>query len=116
MKKILIADDEYYLRIILKDLLNYSNYKIYEAKNGEEALEIAVKEKPDIILLDISMPKMNGYEVMIRLREKNIQSKIIVISAKAQKTDKEKGLALGADYYITKPFDIIRLSDLIDEI
>lgn len=116
MKKILIADDEAYLRFILKETIDSKKYIIYEAGDGLETLEIAEKENPDIILLDIAMPKISGYEVAKKLTKNKCNSKIIMLSAKAQKTDIEKGLSLGAHYYITKPFDLLKLSNLIDEI
>lgn len=116
MKKILIADDEVYLRFILKEMLDSQKYLVYEAGDGLETLEIAERENPDIILLDIAMPKINGYEVAKKLVENKSKSKIIMLSAKAQKTDIEKGLSIGVNYYITKPFDLINLSNLIDEI
>jgi DNA-binding response OmpR family regulator len=116
MKKILIADDEAYLRFILKETIDSKKYIVHEAADGLEALEIAEKENPDIILLDIAMPKISGYEVAKKLINNKSKSKIIMLSAKAQKTDMEKGLSMGAHYYITKPFDLIKLSKLIDEI
>lgn len=116
MKKILIADDEVYLRFILKEILDPIKYYIYEAGDGEEALEIAIKVEPDVILLDVAMPIINGYEVLQKLVEKNVQCKIIMLSAKSQKKDIDKGLSMGAHYYITKPFDLIQLSNLIENI
>lgn len=116
MKKILIADDEVYLRFILKEMMDPQKYLVYEAGDGLETIEVAEKENPDIILLDIAMPKINGYEVAKKLVERKNNSKIIMLSAKAQKTDIEKGLSIGVNYYITKPFDLIKLSNLIDEI
>jgi DNA-binding response OmpR family regulator len=97
-------------------MIDPQKYLVYEAGDGLETLEVAEKENPDVILLDIAMPKINGYEVAKKLIENKSESKIIMLSVKAQKTDIEKGLSIGVNYYITKPFELIKLSKLIDEI
>ena len=99
MNKILIADDETYIRELLLTTLSDTGYKILTAKDGEEALKIAREEKPDLILLDIMMPKMNGYDVCkkIKTSPETKSIKVIMLTALSGKADKEKGLMAGAD-------------------
>jgi DNA-binding response OmpR family regulator len=111
-KKILIIDDD----PLILDLFEYSFEKdmfiIIRAENGREGLEKALREKVDLILLDVMMPDLNGYEVCrsIKSNPETSGTKIIMISAKAQKDEIEKGLQAGADEYITKPFDPLLLA------
>ena len=101
---ILIADDEAEIRLLLRLYLEKDGYRVIEADNGEDAIRLCEKEDVDMVLLDIMMPKMDGYQVMKRLRaQSNIP--IIVISAKGNDEEKILGLDLGADDYITKPFN-----------
>ena len=105
-KYILIVDDESNIVLSLEFLMKKEGYEVHSVTNGEEALQ-AVKEKtPDLILLDVMMPRKDGYEVCQELRSnpdwKNI--KIIMLTAKGRVVEREKGLALGADDYLTKPF------------
>ncbi len=102
--RILIADDEIEIRQLLRLYLEKDGHQIIEAEDGLQALELYRNEKPDMALLDIMMPKLNGYQTMQKIREdSNIP--IIMISAKGQDTDKILGLDLGADDYIAKPFN-----------
>ncbi len=102
--KILIADDETEIRQLLRLYLEKDGYEVIEADNGNAAYDICNKEGPDMALLDIMMPGLNGYQIIQKLRkESNIP--VIVISAKTQDEDKILGLDLGADDYITKPFN-----------
>jgi two-component system sensor histidine kinase ChiS len=103
---ILIVDDEPVNRQVLSNLLGLKNYKLIEAKNGEEALSILGDNKPDLILLDIMMPKMNGYEFCRRLREKYSMSElpVIMLTAKNQLQDLMQGMEAGANDYLPKPF------------
>ena len=101
---ILIADDETEIRQLIRLYLEKDGYRVLEADNGEKALEICQKEQVDLALLDIMMPRLNGYQVIQKIRQtSNIP--VIVISAKGQDEDKILGLDLGADDYITKPFN-----------
>lgn len=101
---VLIADDEAEIRQLLRLYLEKDGYRVFEADNGEKALEICQNEQVDLALLDIMMPRLNGYQVIQRIRQtSNIP--VIVISAKGQDEDKILGLDLGADDYITKPFN-----------
>lgn len=103
MKTILIVDDEKKLRDMLSLYLEQEGYRIVEAGNGREALYVARYEKPDLILLDLMMPEMNGSDFM-RVYRRESQTPIIILTAKLDETDEVLGLELGADDYVTKPF------------
>ncbi len=103
-KKVLIADDEDEIRSLLRLYLENDGYSVVEAKDGLEAVSLLRSEKPDLCVLDIMMPKMDGYQVLIKLREdSNIP--VIILSAKDADSEKILGLNLGADDYIAKPFN-----------
>ena len=105
-KKVLIVDDETNIVISLEFLMEQAGYELRIAHNGQEALEQVATFEPDLILLDVMMPHINGFDVCRRVREnpdwQNI--KIIMLTAKGREVEMTKGLALGADAYITKPF------------
>lgn len=102
--RILIADDEAEIRSLIRLYLENEGYEVLEASDGPEALEKAEREKPDLILLDIMMPRMDGFHVLQKIREhSNIP--VIIISAKDQDPEKILGLNLGADDYMVKPFN-----------
>jgi DNA-binding response OmpR family regulator len=105
-KKVLIVDDEPNIVTALEYLLTKSGYEVAVAENGEEALAAVARAKPDLVLLDVMMPRLNGYEVCRRLRERPEWAgiKIVILSAKGREVDVSKGLSLGADLYVTKPF------------
>ena len=106
MKKILIADDKLEVVELVRATLEGEDYQIVDASNGKEVLGKIRLEKPDLVLLDIIMPKMDGFEVLSKLK-KDPQTKkvpVIMLTAKGQKLDKEKGIELGARDYIVKPF------------
>jgi len=118
MKKVLIADDCPKLVELVRVTLEREDCEIIYASDGEETLRKARKEQPDVILLDIMMPKMDGFEVCRQLR-KDPQTKeipIIMLTAKGQEVDREKGRELGANEYITKPFSPSTLLAKIKEI
>jgi len=100
---ILIVDDEKRLVSLVQSYLTQEGYKVATAYNGREALAVADKEKPDLIILDIMMPEMNGYEFM-RAHRANRDTPIIMLTAKVEDDDKIIGLELGADDYVVKPF------------
>ncbi|MBQ9334007.1 MAG: response regulator transcription factor [Lachnospiraceae bacterium] len=102
--KILIADDEPEIRDLLRLYLENEKYEVVEAANGVEALRLIDVEKPDLIMLDIMMPQMDGYQVLKHIREDN-NVPVIIISAKDEDSEKILGLNLGADDYIAKPFN-----------
>lgn len=107
-RKILIVDDEKAIVDILKFNLQKDGYRILEAYDGAEGYEMALREKPDLILLDVMLPNMDGFEVCKKLREQ-IATPIIMLTARTEEIDKVLGLELGADDYITKPFSIREL-------
>ena len=102
-KKILIVDDEKNIVEILKFNLKKEGFTIIEAYDGEQAIEMALKEKPDLILLDVMLPIMDGFTVCRKLRQQ-ISTPILMLTAREEEVDKVLGLELGADDYITKPF------------
>jgi DNA-binding response OmpR family regulator len=106
-KKILLVDDERDIITLITPRLIASGYDVITALDGEEALDKAKKEKPDLIILDIMLPKINGYQICDTLKSdlkyKNIP--IILFTAKAQDDDIKSGKKVGADAYVTKPFD-----------
>ena len=107
-KTILMVDDKASVRTMVRDYLTEEGYRVVEAENGRSALFIARQEKPDLILLDILMPEIGGYE-FIRSFRKERSTPIILVTAKIEETDKVLGLELGADDYVTKPFGMREL-------
>ena len=105
-KRILIADDEPSIVAALNFLLQSNGYEVHVAHDGEEALELVEKCKPDLVLLDVMMPVRSGYEVCQRIRERagGRHVKIIILSAKGRDAEVNRGIAMGADVYVTKPF------------
>ena len=105
-KYVLIVDDEPNIVLSLEFLMNKEGYEVRSAANGDEAMAAITEKTPDLILLDVMMPRKDGYEICQELRAapewKDI--KIIMLTAKGRDVEREKGLALGADDYITKPF------------
>ncbi len=100
---IMVVDDEKRLVSLLESYLDQEGFRVVKASNGREALHLARQEKPDLIVLDIMMPEMDGYEFM-RLHRKERNTPIILLTAKVEDDDKVIGLELGADDYVTKPF------------
>ncbi len=116
--KILVVDDEIYIVHILDFSLGMEGYEVITALDGEQALEKVKAEKPDLIVLDIMMPKLDGYEVC-----KNIKSSaetqhipVILLSAKGRNVDQKLGFDVGADDYITKPFSPRKLVERINQL
>jgi len=107
-KLILVVDDEAPIVEILKYNLTKSGYRVIAAFDGEEGYQLALSEKPDLILLDVMLPKMEGFEVCRKVREKQ-STPIIMLTARDEEVDKVLGLELGADDYITKPFSVREL-------
>lgn len=107
-KTILIADDAANIRLMVKDYLQEKGYRVVTAENGQVALHVARHEKPDLILLDIMMPELDGYEFITAYR-KEAATPIILLTAKLEEEDKVLGLELGADDYLTKPFGLREL-------
>ena len=115
-KKLLIVEDNQDSRELVIKILRNRNYQIIEAVDGEDGLEKAIAEQPDIILLDISLPKMGGYEVAknLRLREEFKHTTIIALTAHAMKGDEEKALQAGFNGYISKPINVRELPKQIE--
>ena len=102
-KRILIVDDEKNIVDILKFNLQKESFDTYEAYDGRQAIEIAEREKPDLIILDVMLPEIDGFTVCRKLRQ-TMQTPILMLTAREEEVDKVLGLELGADDYITKPF------------
>ncbi|HWG63025.1 MAG TPA: response regulator [Streptosporangiaceae bacterium] len=104
---ILIADDEQDLRELVAYRLSRAGYGIVEARDGQEALELALNEPPDMAVLDVMMPRMDGLELTRRLRKDPVTRRvpIILLTASVQEADIRRGLDAGADYYLAKPFN-----------
>jgi len=105
-KSILVVEDDPGIRLSLKDELESEEYIVIEAENGEEGLEAARDKAPDLIILDVMMPILNGYEVCKRLRREGNHTPILILTIKDKEIDKVLGLELGADDYVTKPFSL----------
>jgi two-component system, OmpR family, alkaline phosphatase synthesis response regulator PhoP len=117
-KRILVVDDEIYIVHILEFSLTMEGYSVLTASDGEEALRIIEQERPDLVVLDIMMPKLDGYEVCRQLRqdEQFRSLPVILLSAKGRPIDREAGLSAGADDYITKPFSPRKLLEKMREL
>lgn len=119
MYKILIADDEPNILLSLEFLMRKSGYEVFIARNGSEALEIINRNKPHLVVLDIMMPDIDGYQICTYIKSTNELSdcKVVFLSAKAKESDIKKGLEIGADAYLTKPFStrvlMQKISDLL---
>jgi DNA-binding response OmpR family regulator len=109
METILIIEDDATMLRGLKDNFEFKGYRVLAAADGEEGLETALNQKPDLIVLDIMLPKINGYEVCRLIRQENLEMPIIMLTAKGEESDIVLGLNLGADDYVTKPFSIKEL-------
>jgi DNA-binding response OmpR family regulator len=116
-KKVLIADDEPNIVASLEFLMRQKGYEVRVAGTGAEALAAVGEFGPDLVLLDVMMPQMSGYDVCqkIRATEEGQRVRIIMLSAKGRETEVSKGLAVGADAYVTKPFSTKELVDRVQE-
>ena len=114
-KKILIVDDEVDLVETVRFPLEMEGFNILVSYNGEDALNQARKEKPDLILLDLMLPKLDGYKVcrLLKFDERYKNIPILMLTAKTQEKDKALGMETGANEYITKPFDLDRLIEKV---
>jgi DNA-binding response OmpR family regulator len=118
MHRILIVDDEPNIVLALELLMKKEGYEVHAVDDGERAVQAAKELRPDLILLDIMIPKMDGYEVCQRIRSDALLKdvSIIMLTAKGREVEREKGLALGADHYITKPFSTRQVVMKVKEI
>ena len=105
MFHLLIVDDDRHIRFVLKELLELEGYTIFTAKNGEEALNTIFEKHIDFVIVDIMMPKLDGYEFTKAVRSNNIDLPILMISAKQLPEDRKKGFISGIDDFMTKPID-----------
>jgi DNA-binding response OmpR family regulator len=109
LQRILIIEDEPDMALGLRDNFEFEGYAVSVARDGEEGLNQALAEKPDLIILDVMMPRMSGLDVCRRLRGRNMDAPIIMLTARGQEMDKVIGLETGADDYVTKPFSLQEL-------
>jgi len=105
-KTVLIADDEPNIVISLEYLLEHDGYRVQIARDGQEAIDSIAREPPDLVLLDVMLPRLSGYDVCQKVRENPAwrHIRIVMLTAKGREVEVHKGLALGADSYVTKPF------------
>lgn len=108
-ESVLIVEDDPTMLRALDDNFKYDGYSVTTASDGEKGLELALDSKPDLIVLDIMLPKINGYEICRILREEGLEVPVVMLTAKGQESDIVLGLNLGADDYVTKPFSIREL-------
>lgn len=118
MKKILIVDDEPNIIMSLEYTFKKNNFDVFIARDGQEALEILKVQIPDVIILDVMMPNVDGFATLEEIKkEKKLNNcKVIFLSAKNKETDIQKGLDLGASAYLTKPFSLKKLIEKVKEI
>ena len=120
-QKLLIVDDEAHIRMLIEQTLEDledEGVELLFAENGEQALDLIKKEEPNLVFLDVMMPKMNGMEVCFKVKKELHLSHvyIILLTAKGQEVDRQKGLDMGADRYMTKPFDPDEMLAIAEEI
>jgi DNA-binding response OmpR family regulator len=118
MKKLLMADDESGVRSLVRMTLESDAYEIIEASNGEDALRLAREHRPDLVLLDVAMPGLSGFDVCRSLKEdpETERIKVVMLTARAQQMDIEEGQKAGADDYFTKPFSPVALMRKVEEV
>ena len=118
MAKILIAEDERDIRDLIGFTLRFAGHEVFSACNGEEAVELAKKEKPDLILLDVRMPRMTGYDACIAIKKQPrlANTPVVFLSAKGQESEIESGMEAGAEEYLLKPFAPDELTTRVGEI
>jgi DNA-binding response OmpR family regulator len=109
MKRALVAEDDPDLALGLKNNLEIEGYEVRVARDGDEALASALQWRPDLLILDLVMPKLDGMRVLRSLRERDTKIAVLVLTARGEEADKVRGLKLGADDYVTKPFGLLEL-------
>jgi len=109
MKRILVIEDEPQMLLGLRDNLELEGYEVATAADGDEGLQKAASFQPDLVILDVMLPRKNGFDVCRELRARSIATPVVMLTARNQETDKVLGLELGADDYVTKPFSITEL-------
>lgn|SRR5688500_81944 len=118
MARILIAEDNAEIRTLVSSILVEEGHKVGVAQNGQQALDMMVDDPPDVLVLDIMMPQMDGYTVLKELKSSGIKEtmKILILTAKTSESDWVRGYKLGADSYLTKPFDTDELINGIEDL
>ncbi|MBI2916530.1 MAG: response regulator [Chloroflexi bacterium] len=117
MPKVLVVDDDNRM-VLLLTMTMPGNYVVMQAKDGEEALRMAEEQVPDVILLDVNMPRLNGFEVLRKVRQsgKLKKTRVIMVTARSDEADRNLGMQLGANAYLSKPFSPLALLDLISKL
>lgn len=113
--KILIVDDQFGIRVLLQEVLNREGYEIYQAPNGPTALEIVRDQSPDLILLDMKIPGMDGLEILRNIRKMELNTKVIMMTAYGELDLIQEAMEMGALAHFTKPFDIDELRQAVNE-
>ena len=116
-RRVLVVDDEPFIMRSLSFVLRREGYEVLEAHDGEQAVEVLHREVPDLVFLDVMMPKRTGYEVLEEIRGSDALGRclVIMLTAKGQDSDREKGLAMGVDEYMTKPFSPLKVVERVRE-
>ncbi len=120
-KRILVVDDEPNIVLSLEFLMRKAGFEVEVARNGQEALAAIARQPPDVLLLDVMMPEMDGFEVCERLRAdpRGRATKVVMLTARGRDSERQRGLALGADAYVTKPFStrelVARVKAMLEE-
>ncbi len=120
-KRVLVVDDEPNIVLSLEFLMRKAGFEVEVARNGQEALEAIARRPPDVLLLDVMMPEMDGFEVCERLRAdpRGRATKVVMLTARGRDSERQRGLALGADAYVTKPFStrdlVARVKAMLEE-
>ena len=109
MKRILVVEDEPQMLLGLRDNLELEGYEVLTAVDGDEGLTKALSTAPDLVLLDVTLPRKNGFDVCRELRAREISTAVVMLTARSQEIDMVRGLEIGADDYVTKPFSITEL-------
>ncbi|MBX6352079.1 MAG: response regulator [Thermoflavifilum sp.] len=112
-KQVLIVDDQFGIRVLLQEVLQKEGYTVFQAANGPAALEIAEQQHPDLILLDMKIPGMDGLEILRQLRRREVPSKVLMMTAYGELDMIQEAMELGALAHFTKPFDIEELRSAV---
>ncbi len=117
MKTVLIADDQRSLRLLLRATLGRGGFRVLEAADGAEAVETARRERPDLVLLDVGMPRLDGLAAcrMLKADPATANIPILMLTARAQQADRDEGIEAGADAYFTKPFKPSELQAIVSQ-
>ncbi|MCF8565626.1 response regulator [Alicyclobacillus tolerans] len=113
-KKILIVDDQFGIRVLLQEVLHKEGYAIFQAPNGQTALDIVQQENPDLILLDMKIPGMDGLEILRNIRKLEVDTKVIMMTAYGELDLIQEAMEMGALAHFTKPFDIDELRQAVN--